>query len=328
MKCIVDDVLLSQEEYFAKQAPWANEDPALHALRGLSHIVNERENIIILQDNRTGQQFVIPIDPNVEYHSNEKQLRQHDQALVSKILTFENRHLFKDISIAEKEIHCLPVINNIYEYANIARTIGFSEMKDRSDAEKCQFTRMAIKLVFDMHEGSSLREQLENHIITSKYEGVELLCKLLIVEGVLRIHAGSSPILIREHLEFIVGDDVFKIWRCQACEGCEATDEIEYGLRVPRTIYCPRRDGYMGTLNKEEFILKLANRVKQSFLEANLNLDELAKLPQEVQRIDFSKLSYNDLCEFLERHPECKMSADEGDVGYVYPDTPIKVKTC
>jgi chemotaxis protein MotA len=106
---------------------------------------------------------------------------------------------------ADKEA-CLPVIDKIVEFATIARSKGLLALELSANQAESIFLRTALNLIVDANDPDKVREMLEHFILADNHSGAELLSRLIILEGVMRIAAGSNPRLIEEGLNMMLGE--------------------------------------------------------------------------------------------------------------------------
>jgi chemotaxis protein MotA len=101
---------------------------------------------------------------------------------------------------------CLPVIDKIVEFATIARSNGLLALELSANQAENIFLRTALNLIVDANDPDKVREMLEHFILADNHSGAELLSRLIILEGVMRIAAGSNPRLIEEGLNMMLGE--------------------------------------------------------------------------------------------------------------------------
>lgn len=106
---------------------------------------------------------------------------------------------------ADKEA-CLPVIDRIIELATIARSKGLLALEKEAEKEENIFLQRATMLIVDANDPDKVREMLEHFILADNHSGAELLSRVIILEGVMRVAAGSNPRFIREGLNMILGE--------------------------------------------------------------------------------------------------------------------------
>lgn len=105
---------------------------------------------------------------------------------------------------------CLPVIGKIYELAYTARSKGLLALESLVQHEESVFLKRATMLIVDANDPKYVRESLQLMILLGNHSGAELLSRLMMIIGVLRIAAGSNPRSITEQLAMMLGDEYFE----------------------------------------------------------------------------------------------------------------------
>jgi chemotaxis protein MotA len=106
----------------------------------------------------------------------------------------------------EEKSACLPVIDRIVELATLARSKGLSALEQLMENEKNFFLKTATMLIVDANDPDVVKEMLQKLILTANHCGAELLGRLIILQGIMRIAAGYSPRLIRQELNMMLGE--------------------------------------------------------------------------------------------------------------------------
>ena len=105
----------------------------------------------------------------------------------------------------------METVELLYKLAKLTRNEGTQALGEYGINEaKPVFLKKGISMICDGWEPKTIKSILENHIKFSSHEGVELLKRLIIMEGLLSIQAGESPALILERMLSLLGDDFYE----------------------------------------------------------------------------------------------------------------------
>lgn len=115
----------------------------------------------------------------------------------------------KDIN--EEEINkCIKTAEEICTLAEQARRDGILALEDGIPGLSSFLLKKGIELVCDGVDEESVRAFLSRLIIAGGYEGGDLLIRLLTVEGVMGIHAGMNPRMLKSSLYSFLGEENLK----------------------------------------------------------------------------------------------------------------------
>lgn len=96
-------------------------------------------------------------------------------------------------------------IARIAELARTARENGLLALDDVCAELQPGLLRLGVRLVVDGTEPEMVEEALRIALHAGGYEGVELVRRLVIVDGVLGIQAGANPTLVSTILSAYLG---------------------------------------------------------------------------------------------------------------------------
>ena len=105
---------------------------------------------------------------------------------------------------------CLPIIDLLLDYANLARMEGILALEDYVHKHDNDFLTFVTMMVVDGTDPALVRAIIENLINSSGYTGGALLERILISEGVLAVQAGENPHIIELKLFSMFGEDYLK----------------------------------------------------------------------------------------------------------------------
>lgn len=114
---------------------------------------------------------------------------------------------------AEKEKYELvDLIGTILDMASESRREGlFSMERHLKNKSKPFLFKLGIKLMLEGADATMLRSILETHILTGNYRGLELIKRIIILEGLFLIRDCVSPSLIGERLYSFLGENYHKL---------------------------------------------------------------------------------------------------------------------
>jgi flagellar motor component MotA len=98
-------------------------------------------------------------------------------------------------------------IARIAELARTARENGLLALEDLCAHLEPPLLRLGIRLVVDGTDPEAVEQALTIALHAGGYEGVELVRRLVIVDGVLGIQAGTNPTLLATILSAYLGID-------------------------------------------------------------------------------------------------------------------------
>jgi hypothetical protein len=106
----------------------------------------------------------------------------------------------------EERDECLPIIDILIKYANIARKEGVLVLEDFTMKQNNDFLTFATMHIVDGTDPDLVKGMLETLINAENYTGSALLERALITEGVLSVQAGEHPHLLETKLLCMLGE--------------------------------------------------------------------------------------------------------------------------
>jgi hypothetical protein len=110
----------------------------------------------------------------------------------------------------EEKRECLPTVETILYLAEKARREGVLALEQEANKPGTPFfLQKAILLIVDATDPRLVAEMLRNFILSSHYQGAELLKRVLMMNGALSIQAGENPRIIAEKLLSLMGEQFY-----------------------------------------------------------------------------------------------------------------------
>jgi hypothetical protein len=130
-------------------------------------------------------------------------------ALFMNVLSEVNSLCANPFTVEDKR-ECLPAVETILYLAELTRRKGVLALEQEASKPGTPFfLQKAILLIVDATEPKLVAEILRSFIISSHYQGAELLKRILMMNGVLSIQAGENPKIIAEKLLALMGEQFY-----------------------------------------------------------------------------------------------------------------------
>jgi hypothetical protein len=186
--------------------------------------------------------------------------------------TFSEMHsLYAGTFTDADKRECLPVVKTIIDLANLTRKEGVFALEHAvSKPDTPFFLKKAVMLIVDATEPRLVQEILRNFIISSHYEGAELLKRIIMLEGSLSIQAGENPMIIGEKLLSLMGEQFYE----------EASAYIWPDQQTPNEIV----NNYFADMETETYP-EGTNLLEETF--SRLNDRDLQIILRETNMLDF-----------------------------------------
>lgn len=107
----------------------------------------------------------------------------------------------------EEKLSCLSIVSKILKYIEMVRNGGTLVLEEEMKSEENLLLTRGVARIIDGRESGMIMRELENYIVFSNFTGAELLKNLIVLEGVLLIHAGVHPDLSKAVLLSYFGLD-------------------------------------------------------------------------------------------------------------------------
>ncbi len=108
--------------------------------------------------------------------------------------------MLRDISLAAKaacskedQESLIPIVRQLKELAETSNKSGLLALENELNRISDPFLNLGIQLIIDRVEPDNITDILDSDIYYNASNGRELLKKIIIREGVLRIQAGDTP---------------------------------------------------------------------------------------------------------------------------------------
>lgn len=108
--------------------------------------------------------------------------------------------MIRDLALAAKaacsaddQETLIPLVLQIKDLGLIAQKNGLLALETELPNIKDRFLRLGLQLIIDRTEPENVKDVLDSDIYYNESNGRELLGKIIIREGLLRIQAGDSP---------------------------------------------------------------------------------------------------------------------------------------
>jgi chemotaxis protein MotA len=108
--------------------------------------------------------------------------------------------MIRDLALAAKaacsaddQETLIPLVLQIRDLGLIAQKNGLLALETELPNIKDRFLRLGLQLIIDRTEPENVKDVLDSDIYYNESNGRELLGKIIIREGLLRIQAGDSP---------------------------------------------------------------------------------------------------------------------------------------
>ena len=115
---------------------------------------------------------------------------------------------------AEK-LECMALVAEIVAMANKAKRNGLLSLVQEAEETSYFLLYKGLHLVLEGVNPQMVEKTLQYYILSGKYRGKELLERCIIAEGVLAIQNGVNPIIIKELLLSLFGEDSFETYESQ-----------------------------------------------------------------------------------------------------------------
>ncbi len=112
---------------------------------------------------------------------------------------------------AEKK-ECMALVAEIVAMANKTKRNGLLSLVQEAEETSYFLLYKGLQLVLEGVNPQMVEKTLQYYVLSGKYQGKELLERCIIAEGVLAIQNGVNPIIIKELLLSLFGEDSFETY--------------------------------------------------------------------------------------------------------------------
>ena len=128
--------------------------------------------------------------------------------------------MIRDLSLAAKaacskedQESLIPLVQKLKEMAEISGKSGILALENELSSISDPFLNLGVQLIIDRVEAQNITDILDSDIYYNESNGRELLKKIIIREGLLRIQAGDSPRNVLICTKIFLGKVSKEAWR-------------------------------------------------------------------------------------------------------------------
>lgn len=128
--------------------------------------------------------------------------------------------MLRDLSLAAKascskedQESLIPIVKQLKELSEVATKSGMLSLENELMKIKDPFLNLGMQLIIDRVEAENVTDVLDSDIYYNQSNGRELLKKIIIREGLLRIQAGDSPRNVEICTKIFLGKVDKDVWR-------------------------------------------------------------------------------------------------------------------
>lgn len=128
--------------------------------------------------------------------------------------------MLRDLSLAAKascskedQETLIPIVKQLKELSEVAFKSGLLALENELSSIKDPFLNLGMQLIIDRVEAENVTDILDSDIYYNHSNGRELLKKIIIREGLLRIQAGDTPRNVEICTKIFLGRVERDAWR-------------------------------------------------------------------------------------------------------------------
>lgn len=128
--------------------------------------------------------------------------------------------MLRDLSLAAKascsmedQETLIPIVKQLKELSEVASKSGLLALENELMSIKDPFLNLGMQLIIDRVEAENVTDILDADIYYNESNGRELLKKIIIREGLLRIQAGDTPRNVEICTKIFLGKIDKETWR-------------------------------------------------------------------------------------------------------------------
>lgn len=128
--------------------------------------------------------------------------------------------MIRDLSLAAKaacseedQESLIPLVFKLKELAETSNKSGLLALENQLATISDPFLNLGVQLIIDRVEPENIRDILDSDIYYNESNGRELLKKIIIREGLLRIQAGDSPRNVLICTKIFLGKSSKESWK-------------------------------------------------------------------------------------------------------------------
>lgn len=128
--------------------------------------------------------------------------------------------MIRDLALAAKaacskedQESLIPIVENLKKMAELSNKAGLLALENELTNISDPFLNLGVQLIIDKVEAQNITDILDSDIYYNESNGRELLKKIIIREGLLRIQAGDSPRNVLICTKIFLGKVSKKAWK-------------------------------------------------------------------------------------------------------------------
>jgi len=185
-------------------------------------------------------------------------------------MEYDWRYRQKSKCSDSEKLQCMKLIDDLVNLSIMARRNGLLSLIQVAEQGTSFLLNKGLQLVVDGVNPQVVRDIMENYIISGDYDGIDLLKRCIILEGVTAIQQGFHPKVTKEFLLSFLGEDNYEIYQKEYGEGSQ--ESLKSYLREIEDTPASSSKGSL----LDQAILNLANDDIEKFL-MEINTADLAK---------------------------------------------------
>ena len=185
-------------------------------------------------------------------------------------MEYDWRYRQKSKCSDSEKLQCMKLIDDLVNLSIMARRNGLLSLIQVAEQGTSFLLNKGLQLVVDGVNPQVVREIMENYIISGDYDGIDLLKRCIILEGVTAIQQGFHPKVTKEFLLSFLGEDNYEIYQKEYGGGGQ--ESLKSYLREIEDTPASSSKGSL----LDQAILNLANDDIEKFL-MEINTADLAK---------------------------------------------------
>ena len=185
-------------------------------------------------------------------------------------MEYDWRYRQKSKCSDSEKLQCMKLIDDLVNLSIMARRNGLLSLIQVAEQGTSFLLNKGLQLVVDGVNPQVVREIMENYIISGDYDGIDLLKRCIILEGVTAIQQGFHPKVTKEFLLSFLGEDNYEIY------------QKEYGGGSQESL-----KSYLREIEDTPASSSKGSQLDQVIL--NLDNDDIEKFLMEINTADLAK---------------------------------------
>lgn len=185
-------------------------------------------------------------------------------------MEYDWRYRQKSKCSDSEKLQCMKLIDDLVNLSIMARRNGLLSLIQVAEQGTSFLLNKGLQLVVDGVNPQVVRDIMENYIISGDYDGIDLLKRCIILEGVTAIQQGFHPKVTKEFLLAFLGEDNYEIY------------QKEYGGGSQESL-----KSYLREIEDTPASSSKGSLLDQAIL--NLDNDDIEKFLMEINTADLAK---------------------------------------